>query len=81
MTENTEAEEPDCLGGGSINEDGCLDSQIFIDTNSTFQRLANNVARIFYAEEIPDNFARVLQRLKNGFRFNKILIAWKMLTC
>ncbi len=71
MTENEEKEEKDFPGEGSIYEEGRLDGQIFINTSSAFQRLANNVARVFYAEAMPDDFARVLQRLKNRFGFNE----------
>ncbi len=72
MTENEKEEEPDFPSEGSIYEDGRLDGQIFIDTSPTLQRLANVVAHVFYAEEMPDDFARVLQRLKNHFGFNEI---------
>jgi hypothetical protein len=50
VTENEEEEEQDFSGQGSIYKDGRLDSQIFINTSPAFQRLANNVARVFYAE-------------------------------
>ncbi len=72
MTENEDEEVQDFPGEASIYEDGCLDGQIFIDTSPAFQRLANNVTRVFYAEEMPHDFARVLQRLMNRFGFNKI---------
>jgi hypothetical protein len=71
-TENEDAEVQDFPGEVSIYEDGRLDGQIFIDTSPAFQRLANDVVRIFYTEEMPHNFARVLQCLKNRFGFNKI---------
>jgi hypothetical protein len=73
MENNEEAQ--DFPGEASIYEDGRLDGQIFIDTSPSFQRLVNDVARVFYAEELPHDFSRVLQRLKNRFKFNEIQIA------
>jgi hypothetical protein len=72
VTENDEEVEQDFPGKGSIYEDGRLDGQMFIDTSPSFQRLTNDVARLFYAEGIPNDFARVLQCLKNCFGFDKI---------
>jgi hypothetical protein len=72
VTENKDEEAQDFPGEASIYEDGRLDGHLFIDTSSAFQRLANNIARVFYAEEMPHDFARVLQHLKNRFGFNEI---------
>ncbi len=72
VTENEDEEAQDFPGEASIYEDGRLDGQLHIDTSSAFQRLANNVVRVFYSEEMPHDFARVLQRLKNRFGFNEI---------
>ncbi len=72
VTKNEDKEAQDFSGEASIYEDGHLDGQLFIDTSPAFQRLANDVARIFYAEEMPHDYARVLQRLKNRFGFNEI---------
>jgi hypothetical protein len=70
--ENKDEEVQDFPGEASIYEDERLDGQLFIDTSPAFQRRANNIARVFYAEEMPHDFARVLQRLKNRFGFNEI---------
>ena len=72
VMENKDAELQDFPGEASIYKDWLLDGKFFIDTSPAFQRLANNVTRVFYAKEMPHNFARVLQRLKNRFGFNEI---------
>ncbi len=72
MTENEDEEVQNFPGEASIYVDGCLDGQILIDTSPAFQRLANDVAPVFYAEELPHDFARVLHCLKNHFGFNEI---------
>ncbi len=72
VTENEDDEAQDFPGEASINKNGCLDGQLFIDTSPAFQRLANDVAHVFYAKEMLHDFARVLQRLKNSFGFNEI---------
>jgi hypothetical protein len=75
VTQNEDEEAQDFPGEASVYENGRLDGPLFIDTSPAFQRLANDVARVFYAEEMPHNFARVLQHLKNRFGFNEISIA------
>ncbi len=72
MTESEEMVDQDFPGKGSIDEDGWLDGQMFIDRSRASQRLANNVARNFYAYLMPNNCARMLQRLKNNIEFDEI---------
>jgi hypothetical protein len=72
MTENNDEEAQDFHGKASVYENGHLDIKLFIDTSPAFQRLANNVVRIFNAKVLPHNFAGVLQHLRNCFGYNGI---------
>ncbi len=56
-------------GDDNLYKVECMQVQIFYNYSPSFQRLADETARVFYAEELPDDFHEVLQCLKARFGF------------